>query len=125
MAQDIVSDALNQIMNSKRVGKKEVVIRRYSKLLLNLFDIMKDKGSIEYNLDEDNKVVSVKLIKLNECRAIKPRFFATVDEINKYLRRFLPSRNFGSLIVSTNKGLLTHEGCYEKNVGGAVVAYFY
>ena len=125
MSQDIVSDGLNQIMNAKRVEKKELVIRQYSKVLLNLFKIMKAKGHIDYEVNEENKEVSVKIIKLNKCRAIKPRYFVSTSTIDKYLRRFLPSRNFGSLIVSTNMGLMEHGDAIKNKKGGCVVAYFY
>lgn len=127
MSQDIVSDALNRIMNAKRVGKTEVSIKRISKLLLNLLEIMKKKGHITFELIEDDKKpsVNVKFVKLNLCKSIKPRYNVEVADIDKYLRRFLPSRNFGTIIISTNQGLLTQEEAYEKKIGGSLIAYFY
>jgi small subunit ribosomal protein S8 len=125
MSQDIVSDGLNQIMNAKRIGKRELTIKRYSKVLLGLFDMMKANGNIEYEVDEEAKTVSVKIVKLNECRAIKPRYYVGVDSIDKYLRRFLPSRNFGKLIISTNQGLVDHKYAVKNEIGGSVIAYFY
>ncbi len=125
MSQDIVSDGLNQIMNAKRVEKREFVIRRYSKVLLNLLEMMKSLGHIEYEVNEKDKTVKIKIIKLNQCKAVKPRYYVGVDAIDKYLRRFLPSRNFGVLVISTNMGLLSHKDAVKNNVGGSVVAYFY
>jgi small subunit ribosomal protein S8 len=125
MSQDVVSDGLNQIMNCKRAEKKNVVISRYSKVLLNLFELMKNNGHIDYVVDDEKKAVVVDIIKLNKCRAIKPRYFVGTADINKYLRRFLPSRNFGTLVISTNKGLLPHKDAIKNNLGGSVVAYFY
>jgi len=125
MSQDIVADGLNQIMNAKRVGKQEVVILKYSKVLINLLKIMKEKGHIDYEVKEEERNVNVTIIKLNECKAVKPRYYAGVDTIDKYLRRFLPSRNFGNLIISTNKGLLDHKDAIKNNVGGSIIAYFY
>ena len=125
MSQDIVADGLNQIMNAKRIGKRELTIKRYSKVLLNLFEMMKSKGHIEYDVNEEEKTVTVKIIKVNECRAVKPRYYAGVADIDKYLRRFIPSRNFGSLIISTNKGLMDHKDAVANNLGGSVIAYFY
>ncbi|MAH49456.1 30S ribosomal protein S8 [Candidatus Pacearchaeota archaeon] len=128
MSQDIVADALNQIMNSKRVEKKEVKIRRWSNLLINLFEMMKAKGHIDFEVKEDDEGVShafVKIIKLNKCLAVKPRYYVRVGEIEKYLRRFLPSRNFGTLVISTSAGLVSHQQAEENKLGGAVVAYFY
>jgi small subunit ribosomal protein S8 len=125
MSQDIVSDGLNQIMNAKRVEKRELTIRKYSKVLLGLFDMMKAVGHIDYEVDEEAKTVTVKIIKLNECRAIKPRYSVGVDGIDRYLRRFLPSRNFGKLIVSTNQGLVDHKYAVKNKLGGTLIAYFY
>ncbi|MDH3352954.1 MAG: 30S ribosomal protein S8 [Nanoarchaeota archaeon] len=125
MSQDIVADGLNQIMNAKQIEKREFVIRRYSKVLLNLFEMMKSKGHIDYEVNEEEKIVKVTIIKLNKCKAVKPRYYASVDAIDKYLRRFLPSRNFGTLVISTNMGLLGHKDAIKNNVGGSVIAYFY
>jgi len=127
MSQDIVADGLNAIMNAKRVGKTQVEIKRVSKVLIGLFEMMKKYKYIEFEMggDEKKPSVVVKFLKLNECRAIKPRFYVTVDEIEKYLRRFLPSRNFGVLVISTSKGLMTDEEARENKVGGALIAYFY
>ena len=125
MSQDIVADGLNQIMNAKRVEKREFVIKKYSKVLLSLFELMKEKGYIDFEVDAEAKTVMVKLVRLNECRAVKPRYFVGVNDIDKYLRRFLPSRNFGSLIISTNKGMMSHADALKQNLGGSVVAYFY
>ncbi|MCD4770804.1 30S ribosomal protein S8 [archaeon] len=125
MSQDIVADGLNEIMNAKRIEKRELVIKRYSKVLLNLFEMMKTKGHIDFEVDAEAKTVTVKIVKLNECKAVKPRYFVGVGDIDKYLRRFLPSRNFGTLVISTNKGMLSHLDALKENIGGSVVAYFY
>ena len=38
MSQDLISDTLNQILNAKRIGKEQVVVKRASKLLLNVLE---------------------------------------------------------------------------------------
>ncbi len=125
MSQDIVADGLNQIMNAKRIQKNELTIKRYSKVLLNLFEMMRSRGHIDFSVDEGAKTVTVKVIKLNECKAVKPRYFVAVGGIDKYLRRFLPSRHLGVLVISTNRGMLGHKEAIENNLGGSVIAYFY
>lgn len=125
MSQDIVADGLNQIMNAKRVEKRELTIKRYSKVLLNLFEMMKSRGHIDFEVDREVKTVSVKILKLNECRAVKPRYYVGTSDVDKYLRRFLPSRNFGTLVISTNKGMLDQKESLKENLGGSVIAYFY
>ena len=128
MSQDIISDALNGIMNSKRVGKMNVEITRISKFLLKIFEMMKAKGHIDFEVEDvgDGKPKAiVTVLKLNECKAVKPRYFIKKGEFDKYLRRFLPSRNFGTLAISTSKGLMSHQEVDEAKLGGAVIAYFY
>ena len=53
------------------------------------------------------------------------RFSVNKSQIEKYRRRYLPSRNMGTVIISTNKGLLTHEEAQEEEIGGCLIAYFY
>ena len=125
MSQDLVSDGLNQIMNAKKVGKREVTLNRYSKVLINVLNLMKKDGHLTYELDESNKILNIKIINLVECKAVKPRYFVDSNGIEKYLKRFLPSRNFGNLIISTNKGLLGHKEVMKNKIGGCIIAYFY
>lgn len=125
MSQDIVADGLNEIMNAKRIQKRELTIKRYSKVLLNLFKMMKEHEYIDYTVDEEARTVTVKIFNLNECKAVKPRYQVGVADIDKYMRRFLPSRNFGTLVISTNKGMKSHKDAVKENLGGSVLAYFY
>jgi small subunit ribosomal protein S8 len=126
MSQDIVADALNTIMNNKSLEKKEVMIKKVSKLLVRILEMMKKDGHVDFEIIGDKKKIAiVKINKLNESRAIKPRYSVEVSEINKYERRFLPSRNFGKLIISTSKGLMSQKEAYEKNIGGCLIAYYY
>ena len=125
MSHDLVSDCLNMIMNAKKARKSELELRRYSKFLISVLKIAKKHSYLDYSLDEKNKLLKIKIIKLNECRAIKPRYTATIKEMEKYVKRFLPARGFGILIISTSSGLLTNKEAYDKNIGGSLIACFY
>ncbi|MBR9701562.1 30S ribosomal protein S8 [Candidatus Pacearchaeota archaeon] len=126
MSQDIVADALNMIKNAKRARKETVKIKRISNLLIEVLKIMKQKGAIKkYKISAKDKTLEVTIGVLSECRAIKPRFTVNIDQIEKYRRRYLPARNLGTVIVSTNKGLMTHEEAQEEKIGGCLVAFFY
>lgn len=124
MAQDVVSDALNQMLNAKRAHKKSVTIKRHSKLLLSVLAIAKMKDYVK-NYSVENNVLTIEIGKINKCQAIKPRFITTVEEIEKYVKRYLPAKDIGIVIISTNKGLMTHSTALEKNLGGCLLAYFY
>jgi small subunit ribosomal protein S8 len=126
MSQDIVADALNMIRNAKKARKEIVKIKIISNLLLEVLKIMKQEGAIKkYKIDTKEKSIEVTIGILSECKAIKPRFTVTKDQIEKYRRRYLPSRKMGTVIVSTNKGLMTHKEAQEERRGGCLVAYFY
>jgi len=123
MSQDIIADALNQIMNAKKARKTKVVIQKHSKLLRNILDIAKESGYLDYEIDGTQ--LKVEIFKLNELRAIKPRYTVSVKNINKYVRRYLPAKNFGFVIISTNKGLMKAEQAEEQNLGGCLIAYIF
>jgi small subunit ribosomal protein S8 len=126
MSQDIVADGLNIIKNASRENKKTVYIKRISNLLIEILKIMKQEESIKkYKIDSKTKTVEISLGDISDCRAIKPRFSVDTSQIEKYRRRYLPARNIGTIIISTNKGLLTHEEARKEGIGGCLIAYFY
>jgi len=126
MSQDIVADALNMIKNAKRARNEIVKVKIISNLLIEVLKIMKQQGAIKkYKIDAKEKSIEITIGVLSECRAIKPRFTVNKDQIEKYRRRYLPSRNLGTIIVSTNKGLMTHKEAQEEKIGGCLIAYFY
>jgi small subunit ribosomal protein S8 len=126
MSQDTAADALNMIRNAKKARKENIVVMRMSNLLIEILKIMKQKNAIKnYNINPKDKCVEISIGEVSECKSIKPRFTAQVNEIEKYLRRFLPSRNFGKLIITTSKGLLNQNEAYENKIGGSLIAYFY
>ena len=126
MSQDVVADGLNMIRNAKKAGKEVVVIKRISNLLIEILKIMKQKGALKrYKINPKEKSLEVTIGDLFECKAIKPRFSVGKKDVEKYRRRYLPARNIGILIISTNKGLMTHEEAQEEQLGGSLIAYFY
>lgn len=126
MSQDIIADAMNMISNAKRANKENAKVKRISNLLIEILKIMKSRNAIKkYKIDVKGKGVNISVGELLNCKAIKPRFTVNKNQIEKYRRRYLPSRNMGTIIISTNKGLMTHEEALEEGIGGSLIAYFY
>jgi len=126
MSQDIVADALNMMRNAKKANKETIVINRISNLLVEVLKIMKQKGAVKkYKINSKEKSLEVTLGDFTDCKSIKPRFSCDKSQIEKYRRRYLPSRNLGTVIISTNKGLITHEEAEAEKIGGCLMAYFY
>jgi|SRR3989344_6576223 len=124
MSQDIVSDGLNRIMNAKLAGQTSVTLKHHSKFLQNLLAIGKLKNYIkEYSVTP--KGLFVEFSGLHKCKAVKPRYIVKSKDIDKYVRRYLPARGIGTVVISTSKGLVTHQTAQEKGIGGSIVAYFY
>jgi len=125
---DPLSDALSKINNAVKALNKTVTLKK-SKQLLSVLSLLKEQKYIgSFELIEDGKQGQVKvnlLGSINECRIIKPRYPVKLSELERYEKRFLPAKDFGVLIISTNKGLLTQKQAKEQNEGGALVAYCY
>ncbi len=124
MSQDIIADTLNQIMNAKKAKQDRVIVKSQSNLLISLLALAKLKGYIK-DYKSEPKSLLIEIGKVNGCRAIKPRYAVTVAEIEKYVKRYLPAKDIGMLIVSTPEGLMTHQTAQDKNLGGSLLAYFY
>jgi len=129
MNNDPLANALSKINNAEKANKKEVVIAPISNLIIKVLEIMKEKSYIEdFEVKEKDRkrYAIVKLShNLNKCGAIKPRFFVSKDNYEKYEKRYLPAVNFGYLVVSTSKGVMTNEEAKDKRIGGVLIAYFY
>jgi len=126
MSQDIVADGLNMIKNAKKAGKEVVEIKIISNLLIEILKIMKQEKAIKkYKIDAKEKKIEVTIGDLSECKSIKPRFTVDKTQIEKYRRRYLPARDVGTMIISTNKGLMTHQEADQEKIGGCLIAYFY
>jgi len=124
MTKDIVSNALNQMMNAKRAGKSSILVHAHSKLLLSVLAIARLKGYVKSCKVEGNDL-KIEIGNIHGCRTIKPRFYVSAEGLEKYVKRYLPAKDIGLIIISTNNGLMTHHTALEKNKGGSLIAYFY
>ena len=126
---DTVADALTKMKNHENASRKECVLRPASKLLKEVLRVMQEKGYIgTFELIDDGQegLFRVQLLgKINECRAIKPRYAVKKSEFEKFEKKYLPSFDVGTIIVSTPKGVLTHAEAKDKQLGGRLLAYIY
>ena len=128
MRHDTLADVLSAIKNAERVGKKDCVTPA-SNLARELLRVMQREGFIgifEFIDDGRSGKFKVKLKnRVNDCNVIKPRYSVKVDEFEKWEKRFLPAKGFGILILSTNKGIMTHEEAKKQQAGGKLLAYVF
>ncbi len=129
MKHDIINDAISMMRNYERSGKRVCVIAPISKLLVDILHVFQKEGYIgEFEVSENavGGEIRVKLIgKINDCGVIKPHFPSKYLEFPKWEKRFLPSRDFGTIVVSTDKGVISHKAARESEQGGRLLAYVY
>ena len=125
----VLSDALKAIVNAERRGKRQVLIRPCSKVLIKFLTVMQKYGYIsEFEIVDyrrAGKIIIELRGRLNKCGTISPRFDVKVGEIEKWIGSLLPARQFGHIVLTTFMGIMTHEEARRRNVGGKVLGYFY
>ena len=129
MLNDTLAIALSKMMNAENVGKKTCEIKPVSKTIKVVLDILKDNlyiGDYEEKNDSKGIYLIVNLIgKMNKCNVIKPRYSVKMDGFVRFEKRYLLANNFGFLIVSTPKGVMTHKDAIKNKTGGKLLAYVY
>lgn len=125
---DPIADSMSKINNAVKALYKTVTLKK-SKLMINIIELLKNNNFVgSYEIIDDGKqgLIKVNLLgTINKCSIIKPRYPVKVEELEGYEKRFLPAKDFGVLIISTNKGLMTQVEAKEQNEGGVLVAYCY
>ena len=126
---DTLTNGLITIINNETRNKRECVISPASKLLGQVLRIMQLNGYLgEFEFIDDGRSGKFKvqlLGRINKCGSIKPRFAVKADGYEHWEKKFLPSRDFGIMIVTTPRGVISHRAAEEKNIGGRLLAFVY
>jgi len=126
---DPLAGVLSDIMNHQRVAKKELVTKFNSTLIRTVLGVLQQQGyigSLEELPDGKNNILKINLLgNINKIGAIKPRFPVTRETAVKFEKRFLPAKDFGIIIISTNQGIMTLQQAKEKQLGGRLLCYCY
>ncbi len=127
MINDLVADSLTRIRNAS-MRKLDVTKLMHSKLVEAILVIFQSKGYIEsFNVVEDGvkKTINVVLkydekgrTVINEVKRVsKPgrRVYKGKDELKRF------KNGYGTIIVSSSKGVLPNDKAFELGVGGEVL----
>jgi len=126
---DVVANGLTIIKNAEMRRMKSCVIWPASKLLGRVLRVMQMHGYIgEFEFIDDGRTgkFRVQLLgRINNCRAIKPRYPVKRHEFEYWEKRYLPSRDMGILVVSTPEGVMSHREAKKRGLGGRLIAFVY
>lgn len=120
---DPIADALIRIKNSYSVGKPTVAVR-FSRLILELINLLEKEGYIEKSSRRDREIIVT--LKYS---ARKPAITGLKRVSRPSLRVYKGVRSLprvldglGIAIISTPKGVMTDTQARKQNVGGEVLA---
>lgn len=145
----VLNDCLNAINNAERRGKRQVMIRPSSKVIVKFLSVMQKHGKHKKDIkmimivsltclfqgyigefEEIDDHRSGKIViqlngRLNKCGVISPRFNIKLQDLEKWTSNLLPSRQFGYLVLTTSAGIMDHEEARRKHAGGKILGFFY
>jgi len=127
MMTDIVADSLTRIRNAAQ-RRLDVTTLLHSKMIEATVSILVEKGYLEsYKVKEDNNKKTIKVVLkydedeksvINELKKIsKPgrRVHLGKGDIRTF------KNGYGTLVVSTSKGVIANDEAYKLGVGGEVI----
>eukprot|EP00028_Trichosphaerium_sp_Am-I-7-wt_P006503 CAMPEP_0168526906 /NCGR_PEP_ID=MMETSP0405-20121227/12267_1 /TAXON_ID=498012 /ORGANISM="Trichosphaerium sp, Strain Am-I-7 wt" /LENGTH=130 /DNA_ID=CAMNT_0008549879 /DNA_START=78 /DNA_END=470 /DNA_ORIENTATION=- len=125
----VVGDALKAITTAERLGRRQVLVRPVSKVLIKFLQIMQRHGYIgDFEVIDDHrsgKAVINLTGRINKAAVISPRFDVKYSDLEKWEANVLPSRLYGSLVLTTSSGILDNVQCREKRIGGKIIGFFF
>jgi len=127
---DMIADSITRIRNAA-MRRQEITKLIHTKIVEAIVKILQEKGYIEsYKVvEEGNKKFINVVLKYEENGKIKKPVINEIKRISKPGRRIYKGKDeikrfkngYGTIIVSTSKGVLPNDEAYRLGVGGEVL----
>ncbi|GAA5828206.1 hypothetical protein JCM5353_003890 [Sporobolomyces roseus] len=125
MRVSVLADCLNNIHNAEKRGKRQVLVRPSSKVIVRFLTVMQKHGYVEEFEEIDDhrsgKIVVQLNGRINKTGVISPRFNIQLSQIENWVNLLLPARSFGYIILTTSAGIMDHEEARRKHVAGKIL----
>ncbi len=123
-----LADAMVAIKNAERARQKEVIISPASKLIQRILRIFQQHAYIgEFERYDDGRQGKFKIAllgRINECKALI-RLNLRVDQFETLERKLLPAPGLGTIVFTTNQGIMTMQEAEEKGIGGMTLCFIF
>jgi small subunit ribosomal protein S8 len=126
---DPLADALSTMVETEKRRKRECIVWPASKLMGQVLRVMQKNGYVgEFEFIDDGRSGKFRiqlLGRINKCGVVKPRYSVKLDQLEFWEKRYLPSRDLGTLVLTTATGVISNKEAKEKRTSGKLIAYVY
>ncbi|KAK1886672.1 40S ribosomal protein S15a [Dissostichus eleginoides] len=136
---NVLADALKCINNAEKRGKRQVLLRPCSKVIVRFLTVMMKHGYIgEFEIIDDHRAGKIVVNLTGRLNKLK--------DLEKWQNNLLPSRQFGRrikliltrleltvhihlwcsyIVLTTSAGIMDHEEARRKHTGGKILGFFF
>ena len=128
-ATNIIANMFVTLYNTEARRKGECLVLPTSRLATDVLKTLQHHkyiGEFEHVDDKKGGKFKIQLLaKITKCGAITPRFKVKKGDYAKWEQQYLPSYSRGMLIVTTNKGVMSHHEAVKSGLGGLLIGFVY